>query len=212
MTIRVRGPRRGEQPAQRIGFERDAARGRREARPRHMDEHRAAAAGDARPGVVVELDDEVVEMVGAPQPVAGMARAAAGPAGCSGGRAGPRTSRRRAGCAGPAAACAAAAAGRPATTAAAAGTRRAACRRRPRACWPGCRRGRAPPAAPAARPSASRGCGRPALHAPGWCSSDVILRMGCKVLALLVPECSTSRKAAGLCAHMRLGGPGNDAQ
>ena len=63
-----------------------------------MDEHRAAAAGDARPGVVVDLDDEIVELVGAPQPVAGLAGRAAGPAGCNGGRAGPRTSRRPAGC------------------------------------------------------------------------------------------------------------------
>ena len=50
-------------------LERDAAGGRRKARPGGMDEHRAAAAGDARPRVVVELDDEIVERVGARQPV-----------------------------------------------------------------------------------------------------------------------------------------------
>ena len=35
-----------------------------------MDEDRAAAPGNARPGVVVELDYDVVETVGAAQPVA----------------------------------------------------------------------------------------------------------------------------------------------
>ena len=35
-----------------------------------MHEHGAAAAGDARPRVVVELDDVVVEMIGAREPVA----------------------------------------------------------------------------------------------------------------------------------------------
>ncbi len=34
-----------------------------------MDEHRAAAAGDARARIVVELDHEIVERVGARQPV-----------------------------------------------------------------------------------------------------------------------------------------------
>ena len=51
---------------------RHAAGGRRKARPGHVHEHGAAAAGDPRPGVVVELDDEIVETVGAPEPVAGM--------------------------------------------------------------------------------------------------------------------------------------------
>ena len=37
--------------------------------PRHMDEHRTAPAGDARPGVVVDLDDEIVQPVATPQPV-----------------------------------------------------------------------------------------------------------------------------------------------
>ena len=61
----------GEQPAQRVGLQRHASGGRREARPGDMHEHGAAAAGDTRPGVVVELDDEVVETIGALQPVAG---------------------------------------------------------------------------------------------------------------------------------------------
>ena len=38
-----------------------------------MQEHGAAAAGDARARVVVDLDDEVVEMILAGQPVAGLA-------------------------------------------------------------------------------------------------------------------------------------------
>src|SRR5580704_11157381 len=35
-----------------------------------MQEHRAAAAGYPRRGVVVDLDDEIIEMIGARQPVA----------------------------------------------------------------------------------------------------------------------------------------------
>src|SRR5438270_10398065 len=34
-----------------------------------VQEHRAAAAGDAGPRVVVDLDDEIIEMVGALEPV-----------------------------------------------------------------------------------------------------------------------------------------------
>ncbi len=49
---------------------RDAAGGRREARPRHVDEYGAAAAGHARTGIVVDLDENVVEPVVPPQPVA----------------------------------------------------------------------------------------------------------------------------------------------
>ena len=39
-----------------------------------MQKHRAAAAGDARAGVVIDLDDEIVEMIVAPQPVAALFR------------------------------------------------------------------------------------------------------------------------------------------
>ena len=35
-----------------------------------MQEYRAAAAGNARRGVVIDLDDEIVEMVVAPEPIA----------------------------------------------------------------------------------------------------------------------------------------------
>jgi hypothetical protein len=48
----------------------DAARSRREAWPRDMDENSAAAAGDPRAGVVIDLDNDVVKTVVAPQPVA----------------------------------------------------------------------------------------------------------------------------------------------
>ena len=36
-----------------------------------MHENRAAASGDTRPRVVIDLDDEIVEMILAPEPVAG---------------------------------------------------------------------------------------------------------------------------------------------
>src|SRR3954447_19666273 len=39
-----------------------------------MQKHRAAAAGDARLGVVIDLDDEIVEMIVARQPVAALLR------------------------------------------------------------------------------------------------------------------------------------------
>src|SRR4051812_40345450 len=38
-----------------------------------MQEHGAAASGNARAGVVVDLDDEIVEVILAPQAVAGLA-------------------------------------------------------------------------------------------------------------------------------------------
>ena len=38
--------------------------------PRDMDEHGAAAAGHARPGVVVDFDDQIVETVVPAQPIA----------------------------------------------------------------------------------------------------------------------------------------------
>ncbi len=49
----------------------DAAGRRGEARPGHMNEHGAAAAGDPGPRVVVDFDDEVVERIAAGQAVAG---------------------------------------------------------------------------------------------------------------------------------------------
>jgi hypothetical protein len=53
-----------------VGPERDTPRRWRPVGARQMQEYRAAAAGHARPGVVVDLDDEVVQMIFPPQPVA----------------------------------------------------------------------------------------------------------------------------------------------
>lgn len=64
------GSQAGQQPDERRSRERDAARGWREAASRDMNEDSAAASGYARPGVVIELDDKVVEMIVAPEPVA----------------------------------------------------------------------------------------------------------------------------------------------
>ena len=47
-----------------------ASRRWRALRPRDMHEDGAAAAGHSRAGIVVDLDDEVVEMIVPPQPVA----------------------------------------------------------------------------------------------------------------------------------------------
>ena len=56
---------------QHRGFRhRDAAGGRTEIVARQVQEHRAAAPGDARARVVIDLDDEVVEMILALQAVA----------------------------------------------------------------------------------------------------------------------------------------------
>src|SRR6185437_10808929 len=59
-----------QQPQHRRLRHRYAARGRRKIRPRQMQKHRAAAACNARRKVVVDLDDEIIEMIGARQPVA----------------------------------------------------------------------------------------------------------------------------------------------
>ena len=58
------------QHAQFARLERDAAGGRRKARPCHMDKDGAAPAGHARPRIVVDLDNEIVEAVFAPEPIA----------------------------------------------------------------------------------------------------------------------------------------------
>jgi pyridoxal phosphate enzyme (YggS family) len=60
----------GQQPQHGWLGHGDAARGRREFWSGQMQEHRAASSGDPRPGVLVDLDDEVVEMILAGQPVA----------------------------------------------------------------------------------------------------------------------------------------------
>src|ERR1043166_1720263 len=63
----------GEQPSQRLLGEGQTACGWAEIRARHMDEYGAAASTHQRPTVVVDLDDEVVEPIVAPQAVAGLA-------------------------------------------------------------------------------------------------------------------------------------------
>jgi hypothetical protein len=66
-----------QQSRQRIFLQPNASRGRRKAVTGQMDEHGAASPGDTRAGVVVDLDNEVVEMVIAPEPVAGLVGPAA---------------------------------------------------------------------------------------------------------------------------------------
>lgn len=50
-------------------FQRDAACSRREIFSREVNEHSAAAIRNARPRVVVEFDDQVVEMIVAPEAI-----------------------------------------------------------------------------------------------------------------------------------------------
>jgi len=61
----------GEQPTQRRRGQRHTACGWGKARAGNVDEHGAATAGDARPRVVVELDDQIVKLVQALETVAG---------------------------------------------------------------------------------------------------------------------------------------------
>src|SRR4051794_19091908 len=57
----------GEHPLQITCAEGDAAGSRRSVRPGEVKEHRTAAPGDPRPGVVIDFDDEIVEMVLPPE-------------------------------------------------------------------------------------------------------------------------------------------------
>ena len=59
-----------------MALDRDAAGGRREAGPGQVPEDRAAPAAPDRCVVPAELDDDVVEMVGAGEPLLGLARRA----------------------------------------------------------------------------------------------------------------------------------------
>src|SRR6476659_5204955 len=59
-----------EQPSQRSRRHSHASRRWSAIRSGDVQEHRAAASGDARAGVVVDLDHKVVEAVGAPQEIA----------------------------------------------------------------------------------------------------------------------------------------------
>src|ERR1700681_3238101 len=64
------GPEPPQQMQHRRFRHRDASGGRSEIVARQMQEHRAAAAGDARMGVVIDLDDKIIEMIVALQPIA----------------------------------------------------------------------------------------------------------------------------------------------
>ena len=59
-----------EQGSEALRLQGDASRRRSKSRPGEMDEHGAAAAGDARPRIVVDLHHEVIEMILSPQPIA----------------------------------------------------------------------------------------------------------------------------------------------
>lgn len=60
-----------EQGSEAFRLEGDASRRRSKSRPGKVDEYGAAAVGDARPRVVVDLHDEIIEVILPPQPVAG---------------------------------------------------------------------------------------------------------------------------------------------
>lgn len=65
-----------QQSQHRAASQSDAACSRSEFFTGEMNEHGAAAARNARPGIVIDLDDEIVEMIVAHQPVAGFAGSA----------------------------------------------------------------------------------------------------------------------------------------
>src|SRR5262249_55498881 len=58
-----------EQAREILNAKRNAARRRHQPGARKMNEHRAPAIGDARPRIVLELDDQVVQVIVAPKPV-----------------------------------------------------------------------------------------------------------------------------------------------
>ena len=62
-------PETTEQAAKGIELERNATSRRCETWTRRVDEHRAAAASNAWPRVVVDLDNKIVKMVSPLQPV-----------------------------------------------------------------------------------------------------------------------------------------------
>ena len=66
-----------QQTVQRFGLKGNASCRREETIARDMDKDGAPASGNARPVIVIDLDDEVVETVGALEVVAGLAGRAA---------------------------------------------------------------------------------------------------------------------------------------
>ena len=153
--IRVFGRDACQQPLQIAPAHRHAAGGRAKSGAGDVEKHGAAPAGHAGPRVVVDFDDEIVEVIGAAEPVAWFSGRAPERLDCSAGRTGPRTRRRH----GPMRRTGSSVCGRdgdpPATTAGPGETGLAGCRRRPRACRPELRRGRARPEWRAARQTAS---------------------------------------------------------
>jgi len=79
MMILVRGPNRRSNCRHRRFRHGDAACGWTKIVAGQVQEHRAAAAGDTWPRVVVDLDDEIIEMVGALEPVAALLASAPDP-------------------------------------------------------------------------------------------------------------------------------------
>ena len=63
------GRQPAQQPLQVAARKRDTARSRGKTRPRDMNEYSAAVAGNARPGVMVDFDDQIIESIGALEPV-----------------------------------------------------------------------------------------------------------------------------------------------
>src|SRR5580704_14923171 len=64
------GPEPPQQPPQAGGGKRYASGSGPQARAGHMHKYRTATTGDSRPRVVIELNDEIVETIIAPQAVA----------------------------------------------------------------------------------------------------------------------------------------------
>ena len=63
------GRQPAQQPLQVAARKRDTARSRGKTRPRDMNEYSAAVADNPRPGVMVDFDDQIVESIGALEPV-----------------------------------------------------------------------------------------------------------------------------------------------
>jgi hypothetical protein len=64
------GPDPRQQPPEALRFQRNTTGRRAEARPRHVNEYSASPSGHPRSGVVVELDNQVIEMISPPKPIA----------------------------------------------------------------------------------------------------------------------------------------------
>jgi len=59
----------GQNSTKGIEFKRNASGSRSKALPRRMDEHRATASSYARPRIMINLNDEVIKIVLARQPI-----------------------------------------------------------------------------------------------------------------------------------------------